>query len=141
MIIWCKNFKNSKYRGLREQERQRMTYKNGVEKYHLELDCVEIVKSLRQIKAWVKTVLNEHQQALTLFHRDSVVSCEKPLSYRILTKIVDREILNRHLDRIPTLRDSKEEIQKYEQAVERFMGDFALQELKDEDYRIMKTVK
>ena len=47
-------------------------YSEGEHKYLQDLDCVNIVKSIRQLKALMRIMLTQQQQQLIAFEREKV---------------------------------------------------------------------
>ena len=53
-------------------------YAQGEHKYLQDLDCVNIVKSIRELKALARVMLSQHQRQLLAFERESVLSSSIP---------------------------------------------------------------
>ena len=54
-----------------------MMYIEGEEKYLKELDWVSIVKSIRELKALIRIILNNHQRQILAFERESIIPRDK----------------------------------------------------------------
>ena len=52
-------------------------YIEGEDKYLKDLDCVSIVKSIRELKAMARILLNEQQRQLLTFERESILPSSK----------------------------------------------------------------
>ena len=54
-------------------------YSEGEDRYLKDLDCVNIVKSIRELKALTRILLNQHQREILAFERESVLPSSKIL--------------------------------------------------------------
>ena len=54
-------------------------YSEGEDKYLKDLDCVSIVKSIRELRAMTRILLNQHQRQLLAFERKSVLPSSKAI--------------------------------------------------------------
>ena len=54
-------------------------YSEGEDRYLKDLDCVNIVKSIRELKALTRILLNQHQREILAFERESVLPSSKVL--------------------------------------------------------------
>ena len=52
-------------------------YMEGKDRYLKDLDWVSIVKSIRELKAMARIILNTHQQQILSFERDSMLPSSK----------------------------------------------------------------
>ena len=55
----------------------RNMYMEGKDRYLKDLDWVSIVKSIRELKAMARIILNTHQQQILSFERDSMLPSSK----------------------------------------------------------------
>ena len=71
-LFWLHKWKSTKpleIMGLRNR-----LFKEGIESFHSELDFVYIVKSIRELKALVGSILNQEQQSLLQFHQTRLLN-------------------------------------------------------------------
>lgn len=59
----------------RQKDRMKMHH-NAETTYYAELDCVEIIKSIRELKVVTKMILDQHQSSLIAFSKRKVISAE-----------------------------------------------------------------
>lgn len=81
-VLCCKLCKKMKFNHLSTlQEVKEKYYNKGIDKYHEELDCIQIVQSLRQLKTLVKVIMNDHHQILQNFSKEGLLDItQKQLS-------------------------------------------------------------
>ena len=48
-------------------------YSEGEDKYLKDIDCINIVRSIRELKAITRMLLNQHQRQLVAFERKNVL--------------------------------------------------------------------
>jgi len=58
----------------RGQKKRTKQHQNAEERFHDELDCVQIIKSIRELKVLTKIILSQHQRQLLSFHKNNVIS-------------------------------------------------------------------
>ena len=97
---------------LKKLEVHKEVYKKGLEKFNKELDLVNVIKSLRQLKVVVKMILDDHQQTLSMFHNDTLIRIEPIRGIQIGKQIqsarrtdifsqFQSQIMNSKLDSLP----------------------------------------
>ena len=67
------------YENTREFLRNKAMYSEGEDKYLKDLDWVSIVKSIRELKALIRIILNQQQRQILEFERESVLPSNKLL--------------------------------------------------------------
>jgi glutaredoxin-related protein len=72
-VLWCKPCKKFKRNFLYKRQEFEEYYNKGIDRYHEELDCVEIIQSLRQLKTLVKVVMDDHHQILQNFSKEGLL--------------------------------------------------------------------
>ena len=58
----------------KRQKKRAKQHQNAEERFHEELDCVQIIKSIRELKVLTKIILSQHQRQLLSFHKNNVIS-------------------------------------------------------------------
>ena len=56
------------------QKKRAKKHQNAEERFHDELDCVQIIKSIRELKVMTKIILSQHQRQMLSFHKNNVIS-------------------------------------------------------------------
>ena len=57
-------------------------YSEGEDRYLKDLDWVSIVKSIRELKALIRVILNQQQRQILEFERESVLPSNKLLEHQ-----------------------------------------------------------
>ena len=60
-----------------ELSENKAMYKEGEDRYLKDLDCVNIVKSIRELKALTRVILDQQQRHILSFERESVLPSNK----------------------------------------------------------------
>ena len=117
------------YRGV---NRRKTLYTEGENKYLKDLDCVNIVKSIRELKALTRIILNQQQRQILAFERESVLPSWKEL-----------EELNTNLiqNKVPFEYESHDNRQKYNNELEKFIDRYTQGPLSRLDYTIMDELE
>ena len=121
-------------------EEQRELYDRGIKKFSEEFDWVAVIKSLRQLRAVVKMMLDDHQQTLTLFHNDNLIPIQKSQFWENISKKYLQEVRNLNLDHIPRSDCSQEQETRYEEEVNKFMKFYENKQLENKDINLFKSI-
>lgn len=113
---------------------------NGVEKCKMELDCVNIIEALRQLKVVSNMMLNDHQKAVIRFSKDKLISPQDKLRHFSLDSLVKKQVLNWHLLKIPSKNADESEVKKFDTEVDSFIDKFAKYELNKKDLKLLNSV-
>jgi hypothetical protein len=125
---------------IRNLEEHRVLYKEGVKKFNQEFDCVKIVHSLRELKAVVKMMLDQDQQTLIRFNKDTLLTPSVPPKLSTVSNFMSRSILNHKLENVPHKDCPTDEEIRYENNVDRFMKNYKAKNLSVEDFNLMKSI-
>ena len=106
-------------------------YAQGEEKYLKDLDCVSIVKSIRELKALARVILSQQQRQLLAFERDSVLPSNKTLE--------EQEAKFIH-SKVPFQDESAIEWAEYAESVDKCVAGFYNKPLSDVDIQIINEV-
>ena len=82
----------------------------GIKEFHNEIDYANIVKSIRELKAWVKLILDQDQQEMLQFHQTRLLNPND-------SKIHDLKYTNLSKISIPNERWSQKSIAIYENQI------------------------
>ena len=91
-------------------------YSEGEHKYLQDLDCVNIVKSIRQLKALMRIMLTQQQQQLIAFERESVLP-NNHLANQLEQESIQSKALFEY--------ESKSKKLIYAEEVDKFVAEFA----------------
>ena len=136
----CWRWTKTKNASLLKLEEHRKLYARGINKFSEEFDWVAIIKSLRQLKAVVKMMLDDHQQTLTLFHNDNLIPLQKPQFWNSISKRCIKDLFNTNLDYTPKFDCSQEEDTRYTNEVVKFMRHYEGKHLETEDVNLFKSI-
>ena len=103
-------------------------YTQGEYKYLHDLDCVNIVKSIRELKALARVMFSQYQCQLLAFERESVLSSSRH------TDQSTKELTH---GSVPFEHASSKEQTEYSEKVDRLVGSFADRELSVLDISII----
>ena len=69
---WClRKFTKKRFK---ELELQRLLYDKGLERLNIELDWTHLIESLRKLQVVVDMIMDEHQQTVLNFHKQSFLT-------------------------------------------------------------------
>ena len=106
-------------------------YKEGEDKYLKDLDCVNIVKSIRELKTLTRVILSQQQRQILAFERESVLPSSK-----YLEELDANQIQNK----VPFEYECEDKHQMYSEELEKFIEHFSNKQLSDIDYNIIKEL-
>ena len=106
-------------------------YSEGEERYLKDLDCVTIVKAIRELRAMSRVILTQQQRQLLAFERESVL----PTS-RELEGLEEESIHNK----VPLETVNNFEITEYLANVDKFIQELKSTELADIDAKIIDEI-
>ena len=106
-------------------------YTQDEHKYLQYLNCVNIVKSIRELKALARVVLSQHQRQLLAFERESVLSSSRS---------TDRSTKELTHGSVPFEHANPKEQTEYSEKVDRLVGSFADRELSGLDVNIIDEI-
>ena len=109
-------------------------------KFKKEVDCIQIVNSLRQLKAVVKMMLSEQQQTLTRFHQDTLIRQTPIKSFNRVINLLQDEVKGNNIGDIPRQDWSIIKQHEYETNVKKFIDKYKNQEFNDQDYNLIKSI-
>ena len=81
-IIW-EIFWLYKWKSLGKINLRRKIFKTGIKQFHSEMDYVYIIKSIRELKALVKSILNQDQQGIIQLHQSQKIYPNDHTSHEI----------------------------------------------------------
>ena len=103
-------------------------YIEGKDRFLKDLDWVSIVKSIRELKAMMRVLLNDHQMQMITFERDSMLPSSKILELK------EHETLEW---KVPFENESKLEEDSYRQEIDMFISNYSKTSLSIIDINIM----
>ena len=106
-------------------------YKEGEDRYLKDLDWVSIVKSIRELKALTRIILNQQQRQILAFERESVLPSSKYL---------DELNANQIQNKVPFEYGSEEKHQQYSEELEKIIEYFSNRQLSDIDNNIINEL-
>ena len=106
-------------------------YSEGEHLYHKDLDWVNIVKSIRELRALTKIILNKQQIQLLAFEKDSILP-----SITTLEKKNERSLQNQLL----LEGENSLKCEEYSEKVENFIGELRSEELSQLDLKIINEI-
>ena len=115
-----------KYRGI---QKKKIMYWEGEDAYLKDLDWVNIVKSLRELRALSRIILSHHQRQILAFESESVLPCHSSLKNK------DPELI--HID-VPLEYSPKLHHSEYLSQVSKFIDQ--LPPLTEIDTKVLKEV-
>ena len=105
-------------------------YSEGEDKYLKDLDWVNIVKSIRELKALTKIILNQYQRQILSFESESVLPNNRQLS------IEEQSLLH---NRVPLENSNIHIHESYIDEVEKFMNAFSSKPLSNLDIKLIES--
>ena len=117
------------YKGI---NRRKTLYKEGEDKYLKDLDCVNIVKSIRELKALTRVILSQQQRQILAFERESVLPSSK-----YLEELDANQIQNK----VPFEYENLIKQQKYNNELGKFIYEYSRAPLSQFDYKIMDELE
>ena len=106
-------------------------YKEGEERYLKDLDCVNIVKSIRELKALTRIILDQQQRQILAFERESVLPSSKYL---------EEQDANQIQSKVPFEFDSQDKHLQYSEELEKFIEHFSNKHLSNIDNNIINEL-
>ena len=91
-------------------------YLEGKDRFLKDLDWVSIVKSIRELKALMRVLLNDHQRQMLVFEKDSMLPTNKLLELKYHETFEYR---------VPFESESKLDEDAYIQEVNRFVSEYS----------------
>ena len=108
-LFWLHKWKSTNKSWENMKQRNKI-FKEGIESFHSELDFAYIVKSIRELKALVGSILDQEQQSLLQFHQTRLLD----LNNLILN---ETKYSTSSQIKIPKEKDSQNFIIEYERKV------------------------
>ena len=106
-------------------------YKEGEDRYLKDLDWVNIVKSIRELKALTRIILSQQQRQILAFERESVLPSSK-----YLEELDANQIQNK----VPFEYDSQEKHEQYSDELQKIIEYFSNKPLTDIDSNIINEL-
>ena len=106
-------------------------YKEGEERYLKDLDCVNIVKSIRELKALTRIILDQQQRQILAFERESVLPSSKYL---------EEQDANQIQSKVPFEFDSQDKHLQYSEELEKIIEHFSNKHLSNIDNNIINEL-
>ena len=106
-------------------------YSEGEERYLKDLDCVTIVKAIRELKAMSRVILTQQQRQLLAFERESVLPTNKELEG------LEAESIHK---KVPFEKMSNMERSEYLVHVDKFIHELECTELTNTDANIINEI-
>ena len=106
-------------------------YSQGQDRYLADLDCVNIVKSIRELKTLTKIIFTQHQKQLLEFEHANIL----PTNMKAETK--ENQDLKNY---VPFENSSKEVKHEYFSKVDKFIDNFANEEHTNIDLKIINEL-
>ena len=103
-------------------------YYEGEKRYLKDLDWVNIVKSIRELKALTRILLNQHQRQILAFERESVL----PTS-----KFLEEQEANQIQNKVTYEYSGEEKTKEYFEEVIKFVNNFSSKSLTKLDFSII----
>jgi hypothetical protein len=109
-VLWFKPCKKLRKNFLSTKQEAEKYYDRGIDRYHEELDCIEIIQSLRQLKTLVRIIMDDHHQILQNFSKEGLLDINpKPLDFSEI-EVKYKNFQNRGMisNKISQLHEEKE---------------------------------
>ena len=103
-------------------------YYEGEKRYLKDLDWVNIVKSIRELKALTRILLNQHQRQILAFERESVL----PTS-----KFLEEQEANQIQNKVPFEYSGETKTKEYFEEIIEFVNNFSNKSLTKLDFSII----
>ena len=107
-------------------------YSEGEHRYLKDLDWVNIVKSIRELKALSRVILNKYQQEILSFEKDSLLPSDEAYKNKKLDSIYDR---------LPLEYSGSIQQDEYKGKVVNFLEEYSSKELSNIDLKIIEEVQ
>ena len=112
-------------------KKNKAMYIEGEDKYHKDLDCVSIIKSIRELKAMTRILLSEQQRQLLAFERESILPSSKLIELQE-SKFIQNKV---PFENWKSIDDSD-----YWNQLSLFIEEYKNQELEPLDTKIMNEI-
>ena len=119
------------YESTMEFWRNKAMYKEGEDRYLKDLDWVNMVKSIRELKALTRIILSQQQRQILAFERESVL-----LSSKYLEELDVNQIQNK----VPFEYGSREKHEQYSDELQKIIEHFSSRPLTNIDNNIINDV-
>ena len=106
-------------------------YSEGEDRYLQDLDCVNIVKAIRELKALSRVMLNQQQSQLLAFERESVLPSNN------LMKQLEAEFVQ---NKVPFECVESKDKTEYLDKVDKYLDEFKGQALTNMDIKIINEI-
>ena len=106
-------------------------YSEGEDRYLQDLDCVNIVKAIRELKALSRVMLNQQQRQLLAFERESVLPSSN------LVKQLESEFVQ---NKVPFEYEESKSKTEYLDKVDKYLDEFKDQTLTNMDIKIINEI-
>ena len=106
-------------------------YSEGEERYLKDLDCVNIVKSIRELKALTRIIMDQHQRQILAFERESVIPS---------SKFLEEQEANQIQNKVPFEYSDQLKHQEYYEEMEKLIDNFTNKDLSNFDHRIINEL-
>ena len=106
-------------------------YSEGEDRYLQDLDCVNIVKAIRELKALSRVMLSQQQRQLLVFERESVLPSNN------LVKQLEAEFVQ---NKVPFEYAESKNKAEYLDKVDKYLDEFKGQALTNMDIKIIDEI-
>ena len=106
-------------------------YSEGEDRYLQDLDCVNIVKAIRELKALSRVMLSQQQRQLLAFERESVLPSSN------LVKQLEAEFVQ---NKVPFEYAESKNKTEYLEKVDKYLDEFKGQALTNMDIKIIDEI-
>ena len=106
-------------------------YSEGEDKYLKDIDCINIVKSIRELKAITRILLNQHQRQLLAFERNNVL---------LSNEATDKHEADYIQNKVPFEHVKPEDKSAYWKQVTKFVEEYAEKDLSTLDAKIIEEI-
>ena len=106
-------------------------YSEGEERYLKDLDWVNIVKSIRELKALTRIIMSQHQRQILAFERESVLPS---------SKFLEEQEANQIQNKVPFEYGDQLKHQEYYEEMEKFIDHFSSRNLSNLDHSIINEL-
>ena len=106
-------------------------YLEGKDRYLKDLDWVSIVKSIRELKAMARVLLNVHQRQILSFERDSMLPS---------SKLMEEKELKSFINKVPFENEKVILQNDYMTEIDKFIKDYSTNQMSYLDNNIIKEL-
>ena len=106
-------------------------YLEGKDRFLKDLDWVSIVKSIRELKALMKVLLNDHQRQMLVFEKDSILYKSKKLDTKEFDDIKFK---------VPFENEEKIKKDIYHEKINKFIEEYSICQISNFDKKIISDI-